>query len=293
MKIAEGCSNNCTYCAIPFIQGKYVSRNLEDILEEAKILANKGIKEIIVVAQDTGRYGIDLYGEAKLPELLRKLCKIDGFEWIRFLYTYPETITDELIDVVKTEDKLCKYFDIPLQHVSNKVLKRMNRKSDKESIEGLINKIRSNIPDVIIRTTFIVGFPGETKENFDELYNFVSKAKLDKLGVFMYSKEDGTPASKLPEQIHYMTKKSRRDKIMRLQKDISHENLKNKIGNSFDVLIEGLSFDKKFYIGRTYMDVPEEDGVIFIKNDNELNFGEFVKCEVIDVKDYDLIGKVT
>lgn len=181
LKIAEGCSNNCTYCAIPYIQGKYISRKEEDIIEEAKILAKKGIKELIVIAQDTGRYGLDIYGEARLPELLKKLCKIEGFKWIRFLYTYPETITDELIKVVKEENKICKYFDIPLQHISNKVLKRMNRKSNKESIEKLLEKIKKEIPNVILRTTMIVGFPGETNEDFEELYEFINKAKFDKL----------------------------------------------------------------------------------------------------------------
>lgn len=181
IKIAEGCSNNCTYCAIPYIQGKYVSRREEDILDEAKILASKGIKELIVIAQDTGRYGIDIYGEARLPKLLKELCKIDGFKWIRFLYTYPETITDELIEVVKTEDKLCKYFDIPLQHISNSVLKRMNRKSDKASIEKLICKLRDEIPEVILRTTFIVGFPGEAEDDFKQLYDFVKAARFDKM----------------------------------------------------------------------------------------------------------------
>lgn len=181
LKIAEGCSNNCTYCAIPYIQGKYVSRKEKDIIDEAKILAKKGIKELIIIAQDTGRYGIDIYGEARLPELLKKLSQIEGFKWIRFLYTYPETITDELLEVVKKEDKICKYFDIPLQHISNKVLKRMSRKSNKESIEKLIKKIKEEIPGVILRTTMIVGFPGETKEDFGELYEFVNKAKFDKL----------------------------------------------------------------------------------------------------------------
>ena len=259
LKIAEGCSNNCTYCAIPYIQGKYISRKEEDIIEEAKILAKKGIKELIVIAQDTGRYGIDIYGEARLPKLLKKLCQIEGFKWIRFLYTYPETITDELLGVVKKEDKICKYFDIPLQHISNKVLKRMNRKSNKESIENLIKKIKQEIPNAILRTTVIVGFPGETKKDFEELYEFVNTAKFDKLGCFIYSKEDGTPASRLPDQIHYMTKKSRHNKIMSMQKEISRNNLEEKIGSTYEVLIENVSFDGKYYIGRSYMDVPEED----------------------------------
>lgn len=292
LKIAEGCSNNCTYCAIPYIQGKYISRKEEEIIEEAEILAKKGIKELIIIAQDTGRYGIDIYGKQELPSLLRKICKIDGFKWIRFLYTYPETITDELIEVVKTEDKICKYFDIPIQHISNRVLKRMNRKSDKNSIENLIKRLREEIPNVIIRTTLIVGFPGETKEDFEELYDFVKNARFDKLGAFMYSKEDGTPASRLKEQIHYMTKKSRHRQIMDMQKNISRENLENKKGNVYEAIIENISFDKRYYIGRTYMDVPEEDGVIFIQNDRVLEVGEFVHCEIIDVRDYDLIAKI-
>ncbi len=195
LKIAEGCSNNCTYCAIPYIQGKYISRPKEEIIDEAKRLARKGIKELIVIAQDTTKYGIDIYGKPALAELLTELCKIEGVNWIRFLYAYPETITDELIQVVKKEDKICKYFDMPIQHISNKVLKRMNRKSDKESIEKVIAKIRKEIPNVILRTTLIVGFPGETEEDFDELYEFAKKTKFDKLGAFMYSKEDRNTSS--------------------------------------------------------------------------------------------------
>ena len=202
LKISEGCSNNCTYCAIPYIRGKHVSRKMEDILEEANMLAKKGIKELIVIAQDTTKYGIDLYNEYRLPELLTKLSKIDGFKWIRFLYSYPESITDELIKVVKENDKICKYFDIPMQHFSDPVLKRMNRKSNSKSIEETINKIREEIPNVVLRTTFIVGFPGETEEDFFELYEFVNRAKFEKLGAFKYSKEDGTPAARLKEQVH-------------------------------------------------------------------------------------------
>ena len=204
LKIAEGCSNKCTYCAIPYIRGKHVSRKMEDILEEAKMLADKGIEEVIVIAQDTTKYGIDLYNEYKLPELLTKLSKIDGFKWIRFLYSYPESITDELIKVVKENDKICKYFDIPMQHFADGVLKRMNRKSNSVSIENTINKIREEIPNVILRTTFIVGFPGETEEDFFELYEFVNRAKFEKLGAFKYSKEEGTPAARLKEQIHLL-----------------------------------------------------------------------------------------
>ena len=293
LKIAEGCSNRCTYCAIPYIRGPFVSRKMEDILKEANELAKKGIQELIVIAQDTTKYGIDLYGEPKLSELLENLCKIEEIKWIRFLYSYPETITDELIQTVKNNEKICKYFDIPIQHISNNVLKRMNRKSNGESIKKLMNKIRQEIPDVILRTTVMVGFPGETKDDFDELYNFIKETKFDKLGAFMYSKEDGTPAAKLKNQIHPMTKKSRYNKIMELQKEISKQNLENKINKEYTALIEDVSFDNKYYIGRTYMDVPDMDGVIFIKNDTKGKdeIGKFVKCRIIDVKDYDLIAE--
>ena len=292
LKIAEGCSNRCTYCAIPYIRGPFVSRKMEDILEEAEQLSKKGIKELIVIAQDTTKYGIDLYGESKLAELLDKLCKIDGFKWIRFLYAYPETITDELIEVVKNNDKICKYFDMPIQHISNTVLKRMNRKSDEASIKEVIKKIRNEIPNVILRTTLIVGFPGETEEDFEKLYSFVEETKFDKLGAFMYSKEDGTPAARLKEQIHPSTKKKRYNKIMKLQKEISEKNLSLKIGNTYTTLIENISFDKKYYIGRTYMDVPDMDGVVYIKNTKPDLIGKFVECKIVDVNEYDLIGEI-
>ena len=292
LKIAEGCSNKCTYCAIPYIRGPFVSRKMEDILIEAKKLAKNGIKEIIVIAQDTTKYGIDIYGEPKLEELLNELCKIEEFKWIRFLYAYPETITDELIEVVKNNDKICKYFDMPIQHISNSVLKRMNRKSDEESIKRVIKKIRKEIPNVILRTTLIVGFPGETEEDFEKLYNFVEETKFDKLGAFMYSKEDGTPAARLKEQIHHATKKRRYKKIMELQKEISNKNLNSKIGNTYLTLIENESFDKKYYIGRSYMDVPDMDGVIYIKNTKPNLIGKFVNCKIVDVNEYDLIGEI-
>ncbi len=266
LKIAEGCSNRCTYCAIPNIRGPYVSRPMEDILEEAKRLSNMGIEELIVIAQDTTRYGEDLYGKSKLSELLKELCRIDGFKWIRFLYAYPECITDELIETVKQNDKICNYFDIPIQHISNQVLKRMNRRSTGKQIEDLIIKIKSKIPDVVLRTSLIVGFPGETQEDFNKLYDFVSKGYFDKLGVFMYSKEDGTPASRLKEQVHHNTKKKRYNQIMSIAKEISNNKLKSYIGNTYDVLIENVTFDNKFYIGRTYMDIPETDGTVIIKN---------------------------
>ena len=294
LKIAEGCSNHCTYCAIPYIRGPFVSRKMEDILKEAKQLADSGIEEIIVIAQDTTKYGIDIYDEPKLAKLLQEIEKISGIKWIRFLYAYPETITDDLIQVVKNSNKICHYFDIPIQHISNKVLKRMNRKSDHKSIVKVIEKLRNEIPDVIIRTTLIVGFPGETKEDFEELYKFVKETKFNKLGVFMYSKEDNTPAAKLPEQIHPSTKRSRHKKIMELQQEISKQCLQEKIGQNYIALIEGKSFDGKYYIGRTYMDVPDMDGVVFIKASTEEKerIGEFVKCKIVDVVEYDLIGEI-
>lgn len=292
LKIAEGCSNRCTYCAIPAIRGPYISRPIEEVLEEAEGLAKKGIEEIIVIAQDTTKYGIDLYGESKLAELLKKLCKIEGFKWIRFLYAYPESITDELIEVVKTEEKICHYFDIPIQHYSDKVLKRMNRKSDGASIESLIEKIRKEIPDVILRTSLIVGFPGETEDDFFDLYEFVHRAKFDKLGVFMYSKEDNTPAARLKEQVHYMTKKSRRNKIMELQQRISKIKLEECIGKEYEALIDSETDDGKYYIGRTYMDMVDEDGVVFIPKTKKDLINKFVKIKITEVLNYDLIGEL-
>lgn len=291
LKIAEGCDNKCTYCAIPAIRGPYISRKFEDIIEEAKKLADSGIKEIIVIAQDTTKYGIDLYGKSRLAELLQELCKIEGFKWIRFLYAYPESITDELIKVVKENEKICKYFDIPLQHFSDSVLKRMNRKSDSKSIENLINKIRKEIPNVILRTTMIVGFPGETEEDFIELYEFVNRAKFEKLGAFKYSKEDGTPASRIKEQIHPKTKQARYNKLMELENKIATIKLEEKIGNIYEALIEGKTEDGEYYIGRSYMDIPDEDGVIFVKSKENIEIGNWINCKITDVAQYDLIGE--
>ena len=292
LRIAEGCSNRCTYCAIPYIRGKYISRTMEDIIEEAKALAKKGYRELIVIAQDTSKYGIDIYGEPKLAKLLEELSKIEGIKWIRFLYTYPESITDELIEVVKNNDKICKYFDIPIQHISNPVLKRMNRKSNGDSIRGVITKIRNEIPNVIIRTTVMVGFPGETKEDFEELYEFIKWAKFERLGAFSYSKEDGTPAEKLPNQIHPMTKKSRYNKIMKLQQQISEEIMKSQIGKKLEVLIEDESFDGKYYIGRSTNEVPDIDGVIYVKKTVDELLDKFVIVEITGSRNYDLIGKI-
>ena len=296
LKIGEGCSNKCTYCAIPYIRGPFVSRKMEDILEEAEKLASEGIKEIIVIAQDTTKYGEDIYGKSRLAELLQEISKINGIEWIRFLYSYPEGITDELIDTVANNPKIAKYFDIPIQHISNAVLKRMNRKTSKEKIENLLEKIRNKIPNVTLRTSLIVGFPGETEEQFGELLEFVKKAKFDKLGTFMYSKEEGTPASRLPEQIHGNTKKARYNKIMKVQKQISLEKQENKIGKTYKVLVEDISFDGKYFVGRTMQDVPEEDGLVYIKNAQNYKqediLNQFIECRIEEVSEYDLIGKI-
>ena len=294
LRIAEGCSNRCTYCAIPYIRGAFVSRKIEDILEEAEMLVKSGRREIILIAQDTSKYGVDIYKKPQLAKLLKELCKIKDLKWIRFLYTYPEDITDELIEVVKKEDKICKYFDIPIQHISDKVLKRMNRKCTGESIRKVISKLRKEIPNVVIRTTVMVGFPGETNEDFEELYNFIKETKFDKLGAFTYSKEDGTPASRLKEQIHPMTKKSRYNKIMKLQKEISKQNEQKLIGRELEILIEDISLDRKYYIGRSYMDVPEIDGVAYVKNNNtkEDLTGKYIKAKVVEVKDYDIIANI-
>lgn len=305
IRIAEGCNNFCTFCAIPYIRGRFTSRKVEDILEEAKQLAQKGYKELIIIAQDTSKYGVDIYGKPMLAELLHKISEIDGIEWIRFLYTYPETITDELIEEVKNNDKICKYFDIPMQHISDRILKKMNRKSTGESIRNLITKLRKEIPGVVIRSTLMVGFPGETEEDFEELYEFVKWARLDKLGCFTYSKEEGTAASKMENQVHPMTKKKRYNKIMALQQQISEENMKKHIGRTLKVLVEtarnGIvhinseedTAENKFNydcIGRAYMDVPDIDGVIYIKGKAKPN--TFVNCKVTGYKEYDLIGEI-
>lgn len=293
LKIAEGCSNFCTYCAIPYIRGQFVSRKMEDILQEAEILAKKGVKEIILVAQDTSKYGIDIYGEYKLAELLNKISKIDGFKWIRFLYTYPESITDELINEVKNNQKICKYFDMPIQHISNNVLKRMNRKGTKETIINVINKIRENIPEAIIRTTLIVGFPGETTEDFNELYKFVLNTKFDRLGVFSYSKEEGTPAAKFNKQIHYKIKRQRNETIMNIQKEIMKEKLDRMLMKEHEAVIDGITEDGKFYIARTRNDAPDVDCIVYLKKRDEKDLtGQFVKCLITKHNGYDLVGEI-
>ncbi len=290
LKIAEGCDNNCTYCAIPYIRGKYVSRKMEDILQEANKLYDSGVREIVIVAQDTSKYGLDIYKKEMLPTLLKKIAKI-GFTWVRFLYTYPENITDELVDVVKKTKNICPYFDIPIQHISDRVLKKMGRKSSSKTIKEVIRKIRTNIPNSIIRTTLIVGFPGETKEDFEKLYNFVKDANFDRLGCFKYSKEENTPAERLEGHIHYMTKVGRYNKIMKLQQEISYKNNVNKIGKEYDMLVEKI-VNRKIY-GRTYMDAPEIDGIVEaivedIKDLEKIAIGNIIRIKVINANEYDL-----
>ncbi len=299
IRVAEGCNNFCTFCAIPYIRGRFRSRKEEDIIEEAGKLAKEGIRELIVIAQDTTKYGTDIYEEPRLAKLLHKLSEIQGIEWIRFLYSYPETITDDLINEVKTNKKICKYFDIPIQHISNNILKKMNRKTTKESIIKLIEKLRKEIPDVIIRSTVMCGFPGENENDFNELYEFIKWAKFDKLGCFTYSKEEGTAASRMPEQVHSSTKKSRYNKIMKEQQEISNENLQKFIGKKFKTLIEDAYVNDKgelYFVGRTYMDTPEIDGYVYIKGNKELQetvqINTFIECKITEVREYDLIGEV-
>jgi ribosomal protein S12 methylthiotransferase len=290
LRIADGCSNYCTYCAIPYIRGPLKSRTLEDVLEEAKRLSKEGYKEIILVAQDTARYGMDIYGESKLVELLKELCKLD-FKWIRFLYAYPEMITNELIDVVANNEKICNYFDIPIQHISDTVLKRMGRKSNGASIREVIKKIRNKIPDVVIRTSLIVGFPGEKESDFDELYSFVKETKFERLGVFKYSKEEGTPAVKLKEQIPEERKEERYDQIMSLQQEVSAENNQKIIGQKLECIIDGLADDGEMYVTRSYRDVPDTDGFVFVNKEREHKVGDFIECIVKEAYEYDLIAE--
>ena len=292
LKIAEGCDNFCTYCAIPNIRGRFESRRFENIVDEAKKLADDGYEEIILIAQDTTKYGIDLYGKYKLPELLKEISKIEKIRWIRFLYAYPESITDELIKVVKEEKKICNYFDIPIQHFSDRILKRMNRKITGKQIVNIVNKIRKRIPDVILRTSIIVGFPGETEEDFEILRNAIYELKFDRLGCFAYSKEEGTPAAKFKNQIHHKTKEKRRNIIMENQNIISKRKMEEKVGNIYEVLIEDVSDDGLFLIGRSYMDSPDTDGVIYISNGSDDWIGKFTECKVIAFEDYDLYGEI-
>ena len=291
IKIAEGCSNHCTYCAIPSIRGKYRSRKMEGIIDEAKWLAKVGFREIILVAQDTTRYGEDLYGRGMLPELLRELCKIDGLKWIRTLYSYPERITDELIDVIASESKCVKYLDIPIQHCDDEVLKRMNRKSSEAELKELIAKLRKRIPDIILRTTLIAGFPGETKAQFDKLCKFVKEVKFDRLGCFAYSQEEGTPAALLSDQIDDEEKQRRADIIMGEQMLISDEKCAEQLGKVFEVVVEGFDRYAECWYGRSRNEAPEIDGKIFFTSKEKIAPGEYVNVLITDTMDYDLLGE--
>lgn len=289
LKIAEGCDNNCTYCAIPYIRGRFRSRKIEDILIEAEKLAKDGVKELIVVAQDTTRYGEDIYGEGKLHVLLKELCRIEGFSWIRVLYTYPERLSDEVLNTFAEEEKIVKYFDIPIQHISDSVLKRMGRKSSGDSIRELIMKIRKIMPDAALRTSLIAGFPRESEEDFEKLYSFVEEVKFSRLGVFAYSKEEGTPAEKLSGHLPEEVKKERADKIMRLQMDISREYLKGFIGRKIEVLVEGAVGD--MYYGRSYLDAPDIDGKVYFTGGGDHLIGYHTTVLITESDDYDLKGE--
>lgn len=291
VKISEGCNNYCSYCIIPKLRGKYRSRPMENIIEEARYLVSNGVKEIILIAQNTTDYGIDLYDEYKLAELLNELNKIHDLEWIRILYMYPDHFTNELIEAIKQNEKVVKYVDIPIQHINDDILLNMNRKTNKESITKLIKKLRIEIPDIIIRTTIIVGFPGEQKKQFDELYDYVKNAKFDRLGVFKYSQEEGTEAYSLEGQVNENTKELRKNKLMELQQKLSFDENQKKIGNTYKVLIEEY-IDDNIYTGRTYMDSPEIDGVVYFKSEKKLSIGTFIFIKIEDCLEYDLMGEI-
>ncbi len=290
LKIAEGCDNCCTYCAIPSIRGHFRSRKMEDVVKEAKWLAENGVTEIVVIAQDTTRYGEDIYGEPKLAELLNELCKIDGLKWIRTLYCYPERITDDLIATVRDQPKIVKYFDIPMQHCNGEILKKMNRHGNRETLTALIEKIRREIPNVIIRTTLIAGFPGETEEQFAELTDFVKDMRFERLGCFAYSVEEGTPAAKMDGQLDEKTKEHRADMIMEQQMFIADSFNEKLVGKEIEVVVEGFDRYAECYFGRSYMDAPEIDGKIFFTCEEKPAVGQYVRIHIDDVMDYDLIG---
>lgn len=292
LKIGEGCSNRCTYCTIPSIRGNMRSRSMENVIEEAKQLAESGVKELILIAQDTTSYGLDLYGELKLPELLNELCKIDSIEWIRLLYCYPDRITDELIETMKKQDKIVNYIDLPLQHADDKILKAMNRRGDQAMIRNVIEKLRTEIPDVVIRTTFIVGFPGEGEDEFENLAVFVNEIEFDRLGVFTFSAQEGTPAYDMEDQVEEDVKTRRGEIIMQDQYSIMEEKSSEKIGKTYKVIVEDYDGYSDSYTGRTYMDAPEIDGIVRFTSDRDLDIGDFVEVEIFDVEDYDLIGEV-
>ena len=292
LKIAEGCDKRCTYCIIPYLRGPYRSVPMEQLLAEARELADNGVRELILVAQETTLYGKDLYGEKSLPKLLHELAQIPGIYWIRIQYCYPEEITDELIQAIKSEEKVCHYLDIPIQHASDRILRRMGRRTHKEELKERISALRREIPDIALRTTFICGFPGETKEDHEELMEFVDEMEFERLGVFTYSAEEDTPAYSYPDQIPEEVKEERRAEVMELQQEIAFEHCENMVGKVLDVMIEGKVADEPAYVGRTYMDAPNVDGLIFVNADEMLMSGDFVRVKVTGANEYDLIGEV-
>ena len=292
LKIAEGCDKHCTYCIIPKIRGNFRSVPMERLIKEAEELAEQGVKELILVAQETTLYGKDLYGEKSLHKLLKELCRISGIRWVRILYCYPEEITDELIQVMKEEPKICHYLDLPIQHANDTILKRMGRRTSKQELTDIIGKLRKEIPDICLRTTLITGFPGEAQEQHEELMEFVDQMEFDRLGVFTYSPEEDTPAAVMPDQIDEEVKEDRQAELMELQQDIAFENAQDMVGREVLVMIEGKVADENAYVGRTYRDAPNVDGLIFINTDEELMSGDFAKVRVTGAVDYDLIGEL-
>ncbi|MCB5429121.1 30S ribosomal protein S12 methylthiotransferase RimO [Mediterraneibacter faecis] len=292
LKIAEGCDKHCTYCIIPKIRGNFRSVPMERLLKEAQYLAEQGVKELILVAQETTLYGKDLYGEKSLPKLLRELCKISGIRWIRILYCYPEEITDELIQVMKEEPKICHYLDLPIQHANDTILKRMGRRTSKQELIDIVQKLRKEIPDICLRTTLITGFPGETQEQHEEVMEFIDTLEFDRLGAFTYSPEEDTPAATFEDQIDEEVKEDRQADIMELQQEIAFDKAEDMIGREVLVMIEGKVADENAYVGRTYRDAPNVDGLIFINTDVELISGDFAKVKVTGALDYDLIGEL-
>ena len=292
LKIAEGCNKRCTYCVIPYIRGRYRSFPMEDLLEEAERLAKSGVKELILIAQETTVYGTDLYGRKALPELLRKLCQIDGLSWIRILYCYPEEITDELIQVIKEEEKICHYLDIPIQHSEDRILRNMGRKTNRAELISLVEKLRSEISDIVLRTTLITGFPGETEDEFEHMLDFVDEMEFDRLGVFPYSPEEGTEAAEMEDQVPDEVKEQRRDAIMELQQEISAGAAADRIGEEMSVLIEGYLYEEDIYVGRTYMDAPKVDGNVFVRSEEEMISGDIVPVRITGANEYDLMGDV-
>ena len=292
LKIAEGCDKHCTYCIIPKIRGNFRSVPMERLIKEAEELADQGVKELILVAQETTLYGKDLYGEKSLPKLLRELCKISGIRWIRILYCYPEEITDELIQVMKEEPKICHYLDLPIQHANDTILKRMGRRTSKQELIDIVQKLRKEIPDICLRTTLITGFPGETQEQHEEVMEFIDTLEFDRLGAFTYSPEEDTPAATFEDQIDEEVKEDRQADIMELQQEIAFDKAEDRIGREVLVMIEGKVADENAYVGRTYRDAPNVDGLIFINTDVELISGDFAKVKVTGALDYDLIGEL-